>query len=51
MVLERIFEPKRKKVTGCCEKLHNEELHILNSPLQKKRVRSANPEEKDGWGM
>jgi hypothetical protein len=30
-VLRRIFGPKRSEVTGGWRKLHNEELHILNS--------------------
>jgi hypothetical protein len=30
-VLERIFGPKRDEVTGEWRKLHNEELHDLNS--------------------
>jgi hypothetical protein len=31
MVLRRIFGPKRGEVTGDWRKLHNEELHNLNS--------------------
>jgi hypothetical protein len=30
-VLKRIFGPRRDEVTGEWRKLHNEELHILNS--------------------
>jgi hypothetical protein len=30
-LLRIIFEPKRDEVTGCCRKLHNEELHSLYS--------------------
>jgi hypothetical protein len=30
-VLRRIFGPKREEVTGGWRKLHNEELHDLNS--------------------
>jgi hypothetical protein len=30
-VLRRIFRPKRDEVTGEWKKLHNEELHYLNS--------------------
>jgi hypothetical protein len=32
-VLRRKFVPKRDEVTGGCGKLHNEELHNLNSSL------------------
>jgi hypothetical protein len=40
-VLRRIFGPKNE-VTGGWRKLHNEELHILNSsPIKSRRMRLA----------
>jgi hypothetical protein len=46
-VLRRIFGPKRDEVTGGWKKLHNEELHNLNSSpniikmIKSKRMRWA----------
>jgi hypothetical protein len=46
-VLRRIFGPKRGEVTGDWRKLHNEELHNLNSPpniirmIKSRRMRWA----------
>jgi hypothetical protein len=37
-LLRRIFGPKRHEVTGGWRKLHNEELHNLNSSPSKIRV-------------
>jgi hypothetical protein len=42
-VLNRIFGPTRKEVTGGCRKLHNEELHNLySSPKIIKMIESRN---------
>jgi hypothetical protein len=37
-VLSIIFGPKRDEVTGCCKKLHNEEVpNVCSSPVIKSR--------------
>jgi hypothetical protein len=46
-VLRRIFEPKRKQVTGRSRKIHNEELNVLHSSpsifrmINSRRIRWA----------
>ena len=45
-VLRGIYGPKKDEVTGEWRRLHNEELHNLNSPLPDKKNR-----EWDGQGV
>jgi hypothetical protein len=47
-VLRRIFGPKRDEVTGGWRKLHNEELHGLNSSPSIVRVIKAKEDEMGG---
>jgi hypothetical protein len=41
-VLKRIFGPKRDEVTGGWRKLRNEELHNLQSSLNRMRMIKSN---------